>query len=186
MYPYLELYTLDDVMIDLSLSTALNYLAQIGNQFYTGDYLAKKHEATLRFINNTTDLPLLYMARDLYINSLSDMKQANDNPTQQAIENAFIRGLELAGSNPIVSAISFGFERIQRLVRVMYNIGEQELDAINKRITKLLFGKADKEFGGDKVIPQKKQNNKQKSFGDKLVKPVIGTLAILNILSFFR
>jgi hypothetical protein len=133
LYPYLELYTLEDINFKTG-QNSLQYLTQIGSDFYSGDSLGRRHEATLRFIKKTSDTVLLENAKKRYENVLENMYQANSNPTQNVIEQAFNQGLELLGSNPVTGILTFGYEKIKRLVRVMTNINEQELKAINKRL----------------------------------------------------
>ena len=178
-YPYLELYSLDD--LGDSVDGMLNYLAQITSQFYTGESLPKKHEATLKLISETSDLNLLKNARDRYTNVIDDMRKANDNPTTQAIDIVFNEGLELMGSNPITNALSFGFARIKRLTRVMENLLVAELNEINERINTL---QAPKSFL-PVMLPTTTKNEEEKTLGDKLAIPVIGTLALLNIMALF-
>ena len=178
-YPYLELYSLDD--LGDSVDGMLNYLAQITSQFYTGESLPKKHEATLKFISETSNLNLLKNARDRYTNVIDDMRKANDNPTTQAIDIVFNEGLELLGSNPITDALSFGFGRIKRLTRVMENLLVAELNEINERINTL---QAPKSFL-PVMLPTTTKNEEEKTLGDKLAIPVIGTLALLNIMALF-
>jgi len=177
LYPYLELPTLQDINFETG-ENALEFLSQKGFEFYTGESIPRRHEATLRFINKTTDQILLENAKNRYETVLDDMYQANSNPTQYAIEKAFNKGLELAGGNPIVGILEFGYDKIKRLVRVMTNINEQELNALNQRLHSIK--KYEIEQGNFiPSIPSVKDKNK----GDKFVAPIIGTLTILNIFA---
>lgn len=180
LYPYLELPTLTDINFETG-ENALDYLSQKGFEFYTGESIPRRHEATLRFINKNNDVELLKNAKERYENVLDNMRQANNNPTQAGIEIAFNKGMENLGNNPVTGILNFGYEKIKRLVRVMTNINEAELEEINKRLKKLKPFEI-KQGNFLPNIPTVKDNQK----ASKYVIPAITILTTMTILSFFK
>ena len=177
LYPYLELPTLSDIDFDTG-ENALEYLTNKASEFYTGESIPRRHEATLRFISKTSDVTLLENAKNRYISVLEDMEQANNNPTQNNIDKAFRNLMELAGNNPITGTLNFAYDKIQRLVRVMTNINKKELVAIDKRIKKLKPNL--KVSPLTPFIPKLKSNTNVK----KYVMPTVTALSVFYILKF--
>ena len=177
LYPYLELPTLSDIDFDTG-ENALEYLTNKASEFYTGESIPRRHEATLRFISKTSDVTLLENAKNRYISVLEDMEQANNNPTQNNIDKAFRKGIELLGNNPITGTLNFAYDKIQRLVRVMTNINKKELVAIDKRIKKLKPNL--KVSPLTPFIPKLKSNTNVK----KYVMPTVTALSVFYILKF--
>lgn len=189
-YPYLELPTFDEIDLETG-DNLIEYVSNKASEFYTGESIPQRHEATLNFINQSNDLELLKNAKNRYENVIEDMNQANDNPTQNSIEGAFNKGMELIGSNPVTGILSFGYDRIKRLVRVMTSINQAELDRINKRI---------KELGGaspfDKLVSSKtvsktvsqsiKNTVKDDKKLNKYVIPSIAIITTIGLLKYFK
>ena len=180
LYPYLELTTLEDINFATG-ENSLDWLSNIANDFYTGESLPRRHEATLRFINKTNDIELLENAKNRYENIIQNMQQANNNPTTDNIDKAFNYFLEQMGSNPISAVLNFGYEKIKRLVRVMTNINEKELESINNRLKKIV------PIQGDFVpyIPKIDTESSTES-STNLSKYVIPTVTVFSIFAILK
>ena len=183
LYPYLELPTLSDIDFDTG-ENALEYLTNKASEFYTGESIPRRHEATLRFISKTSDVTLLENAKNRYISVLEDMTKANDNPTQAGIEKAFNRGMELLGNSPITNVLNFGYEKIKRLVRVMTNINRKELQAIKDRLKDLSKSYPTSTTTKRNSSKKSSSNENEKQNLSKYVMPTLTTLTIFLLFKY--